>query len=262
MKTRQKFRKGTILVSFFVFPAIFYYLSPVLILQASSQGIINGSFVVFICLFLSALFLGRGYCGWLCPGAGCQEAIFLARDKKVTSGGYIKWLLWLPWIGAIIYLAIRSGGYHTVDFFYMTRFGLSVSNIEGFVAYMLVLLLLIVMPAFVFGKRSFCHHLCWMAPFMILGRKVRIYFHWTSLQLQSNADFCNHCHVCDKHCPMSLPVESMVGRQEMEHGECILCGTCVDICRQGAISFAWGKTSQGTRGEGDKSLADKREETR
>jgi ferredoxin-type protein NapH len=86
MKTRQKLRKGIILVSFFLFPALFYYLSPVLIIEASSQGIINGSFIVFILMFMSSLFLGRGYCGWVCPGAGCQEAIFLARDKKVTTG--------------------------------------------------------------------------------------------------------------------------------------------------------------------------------
>jgi len=93
MKTRQKIRKGIILLSFFLFPATFYYLSPVLIIQASARGIINGSFILFILMFISSLFLGRGYCGWVCPGAGCREAIFLARDKKVTKGDSIKWLI-------------------------------------------------------------------------------------------------------------------------------------------------------------------------
>jgi len=41
MKDRQKLRKGIILFSFFLFPATFYYLSPVLIIQATTQGIIN-----------------------------------------------------------------------------------------------------------------------------------------------------------------------------------------------------------------------------
>ena len=85
MKNRQKIRKASILVSFFLFPAIFYYLSPVLIIEASSKGIINGSFILFFLMFISSLFLGRAYCGWICPGAGCQEAIFPARDKKVTG---------------------------------------------------------------------------------------------------------------------------------------------------------------------------------
>jgi ferredoxin-type protein NapH len=241
MKTRQKIRAGLTLFSFFLFPATFYYLSPALILEASSKGIVNGSFILFLLLFLSSLFLGRGYCGWVCPGAGCQEAIFLARDKKVTSGDYIKWLIWAPWISAITLLAIRSDGYNRIDFFYMTTHGLSIGNFQGLVAYLLILLLLIVLPAFVFGKRSFCHHLCWMAPFMITGRKIRNYFQWDSLLLRSAPEGCVHCHTCSEHCPMSLPVEEMVKQNKMENTECILCGTCVDACKQGAIAYDWNK---------------------
>ena len=240
MKSRQKIRKGLILISFFLFPAIFYYLSPVLIIQASSKGIINGSFILFLLMFISALFLGRGYCGWVCPGAGCQEAIFIARDKKVTKGDYFKWLIWVPWISTIALLASRSGGYSKINVFYMTTHGLSVGDIQSLMTYFFVLLL-IVMPAFVFGKRSFCHHLCWMAPFMIVGRKIRNYFKWTSLQLKSNHEVCKHCHTCTEHCPMSLPVEKMVNTNNMENLECILCGTCVDNCKEGAIKFNWGK---------------------
>jgi len=241
MKTRQQTRRGAILFSFFLFPAIFYYLSPVLIIQASSKGIINGSFILFILMFVSSLFLGRGYCGWVCPSAGCQEAIFLSQDKKVKKGNYIKWLIWVPWIGSIASLSIRSGGYKQIDFFYMTTHGLSIGGIQSLISYFVVLLLLIVMPAFVFGKRSFCHHLCWMAPFMIIGRKIRNKFNWASLQLTSNPEACKHCHTCTEHCPMSLPVESMVNHRTMENTECILCGTCVDGCKEGAITFDWGK---------------------
>jgi ferredoxin-type protein NapH len=239
MKKRQKIRKGLILFSFFLFPAIFYYLSPVLILQASSEGIINGSFVIFILLFMSSLFLGRGYCGWVCPAAGCQEAIFAAQDKKVTRGDYVKWLVWVPWISSIFLLVFRAGGYHKIDFFYMTTHGLSIGDIYGLIAYFIILFLLIVLPAFTVGKRSFCHHLCWMAPFMILGRKIRNNFQWPSLLLLVDPDTCKHCHTCSENCPMSLPVEKMVQQNSMENTECILCGTCVDGCKEEAITFGW-----------------------
>ena len=239
MKIRQKIRKGLILFSFFLFPAIFYYLSPVLIIQASSKGIINGSFVLFFLMFVSSLFLGRSYCGWVCPGAGCQEAIFLANDKKVTKGDYFKWLIWVPWIGSIVLLAIRSGGYYKIDFFYMTTHGISIGNIQGVISYFIVLFVLIVLPSFAIGKRSFCHHLCWMAPFMIIGRKVRNHFKWSSLQLQSNPEACKHCHTCTDNCPMSLPVEDMVQKDSMENVECILCGTCVDGCKQDVLKYSW-----------------------
>jgi ferredoxin-type protein NapH len=237
MKTRQKIRKGIILFSFFLFPAFFYYLSPALIIQASAQGIINGSFILFGFMFVSSLFLGRAYCGWVCPGAGCQEAIFSVRDKKVKRGNRVKWLIWTPWICTIIILTTRAGGYKKIDFFYQTTMGLSIGDVQGLIAYLSVLILLIVLPAFILGKRSFCHHLCWMAPFMILGRKIRNLFKWPALQLRANPELCTHCHSCVEQCPMSLPVEGMVTRADMENDECILCGSCIDGCKQGAIQY-------------------------
>lgn len=244
MKKRQKIRKGIILLSFFLFPVTYYYFSPVLIVLASSTGVINGSFVIFLLLFMSALFFGRGYCGWACPAAGCQESIFLAIDKRVTKGDLIKWIIWIPWICTIGILAIKAGGYKYIDFFYQTTYGLSIADLQSFITYNIVLFCLIVLPAFVVGKRSFCHHLCWMAPFMILGRKIRNSTQLMSLQLKSTPDLCQHCHSCTENCPMSLPVEEMVNQQTMENTECILCGTCVDGCREGAISYNWGKFSK------------------
>jgi len=241
MKTRQKIRKGIILIAFFMFPAIFYYFSPLAIITASSKGIINGSFILFLLMFIISLFLGRGFCGWVCPAAGCQESIFLARDKNVTGGDYIKWFIWVPWIAFIVISAIRSGGYTVIDFFFQTAHGLSIGNIQRLIIYLFTLMLLFVLPAFVFGKRSFCHHLCWMAPFMIIGRKIRNRFQWSSLQLKSSPELCDHCSTCSEHCPMSLPGEKMVDQKNMENTECILCGACVDGCSQSAITYDWGK---------------------
>jgi ferredoxin-type protein NapH len=238
MKLRQKIRKGVILSSFFLFPATFYYLSPYLIIDATMKGIINGSFVMFSLMFLSSLVLGRGFCGWVCPGAGCQEALFAVRDKKVRAGDSIKWMIWIPWIVAIVVLAIRGGGYKKIDLFYQTTHGISIGNIQAVISYVCVLLLIAV-PALIAGKRSFCHHLCWMAPFMISGRKIRNIFQWPSLQLTADREKCQRCHTCSDNCPMSLPVEAMVHEDMMENAECILCGTCVDGCRNGAITYAF-----------------------
>jgi len=239
MNRRQKIRKGLILFSFFLFPGVYYYLSPVLIIQASAQGIINGSFLVFCLLLLSSLLFGRGYCGWVCPGAGCQESIFMAQNKKVTKGDSVKWFIWVPWVGAIIALATKAGGYHQVDFFYQTTRGFSIANLQALITYLFILFVLIVFPAFIFGRRSFCHHLCWMAPFMIIGRAIRNSGKWPSLRLFAQKERCLHCHTCTENCPMSLPVEMMVNSNKMEHAECILCGTCADGCNEDAITLVF-----------------------
>lgn len=71
MKIRQKMRKGLILFSFLLFPGVFYYMSPYLIIEATLKGVINGSFIMFSLMFLSSLVLGRGFCG----GYVLQQAV-------------------------------------------------------------------------------------------------------------------------------------------------------------------------------------------
>ena len=236
MKTRQKIRKTLILISFLFFPATFFYLSPYLIIDGTLKGIISGSFLFFSLLFISSLFLGRAFCGWICPAGGAQNIVIHINDRKIKKGNIIKWLIWVPWIITIVLLAIKNGGYQKVDPLYQTTYGFSIGDIYALFTYLMVLAL-IVIPAFLVGRRSFCHSICWMSPFMILGRKLRNLVKLPSLQLFSIPDKCINCHTCTTNCPMSLPVEQMVNIKKMEHTECILCGSCVDGCDSKAIEF-------------------------
>ena len=234
------------MITFLLFPAIFYYLSPYLIIQGTIEGIVTGSFIAFVCMFIGSLFLGRAYCGWVCPASEVQEQIIKINDKKVLKGNVIKWIIWIPWILFIVILAVKNGGYKTIDPFYQTTYGFSISNVGGLITYLAVLAL-IVIPAFVVGRKSFCHHICWMAPFMILGHKFRNLLNLPSLQLTSYSKNCINCHTCTNECPMSLPVEEMVHKNKMENAECILCGTCVDGCKSKAIEFEFGNYNKSTK---------------
>ena len=235
VKKRQKIRKMLLIISFLLFPATFYYLSPYLIINGTTKGIISGSFIFFALLFLSSLFLGRAYCGWVCPAGGIQDIIMQVNDKK-PKGNLVKWFIWIPWIATIILCAIRAGGYKEIDPLYQTTYGFSIGNVFALFTYLLVLSI-IVIPAFIFGRRSSCHSICWMAPFMIIGRKIRNIVRLPSLQLISIPENCTKCHTCSTNCPMSLTVEEMVQLNKLENSECILCGTCVDGCKSKAIDF-------------------------
>lgn len=246
MKKRQKIRQTLLLVFLFLFPAIFFYFSPYIIIRGTVEGIITGSFIVFVGMFISSLFLGRAFCGWICPGGKSQDIIMEVNRKRITKGNVIKWLIWIPWIAIIVIIAVKNGGYKSIQPFYNTTYGFSIGSFFDLIVYFFVLLL-IVLPAFIFGKRSFCHSICWMAPFMILGRKIRNLFGYYSLQLSSNKDNCVSCHSCTKKCPMSLEVEKMVKAEQMENDECILCANCVDNCHSKAIKLHFGKTKQPQR---------------
>jgi len=237
MRTRQKVRKALLLISFLLFPLTIYYFSPVLVIMGSSEGIITGSLVVFAAMFISSLFLGRLFCGWLCPVGGLQEALFVARDKKVSSRyNWIKYLIWVPWIILIGFVAFGAGGYKKIDVFYQTTNGISVAEPSAYIIYYSVVSLTLIL-ALVIGKRSFCHNVCWMAPFMIIGQKISTIIRLASLRLMADKAKCSGCLSCNNNCPMSLEVSQMVQKENMYDSECILCGTCADTCPKGTIRY-------------------------
>lgn len=238
---RQRVRFGIILISFILMPVTFYYFSPYLIIMGASEKVINGSFIVFGALFLSSLFIGRAFCGWLCPLAGFQEACFKVRNRKVNNRyNWIRYIIWVPWIGLIAYMAVAAGGLTKVDFAYRTEYGISVSSIQSLIIYFMVLFPIAIITLAV-GNRAVCHYLCWMSPFMIAGRKIRNLFKWPSLRLKADKQKCKDCLKCNEVCPMSLDVYKMVQAETMKNSECILCGSCVDNCPENVISYSFSK---------------------
>ncbi len=237
---RQKVRFAIILISFLLFPITIYYFSPVLIIEGAAKGIFVGSAAVFSFMFLISLLLGRTFCGWLCPAGGLQESCFAASNKRAKGGKYdwIKYLIWVPWISTIIILAIGAGGFREINLFYQIDYGISILDVYAYVIYYFFIGLIVIL-ALTAGKRAFCHYVCWMAPFMVIGTKLRNLFSLPSLHLRSNSSSCNQCKLCSKNCPMSLTVNEMVRVENMENSECILCGSCVDICPKSSIKYAF-----------------------
>lgn len=239
---RQATRKAIILISLLLFPVTMNFISPYVIIDGAMQGVITGSFIVFGLMFVSALFVGRLWCAWLCPAAGLQEVCFLVNDKPARGGklNWIKWAIWVPWLGLIAYVAASAGGYTSVNFLHLTETGISVDEPLKYITYYMVVgsIFLLSLTA---GKRAFCHYGCWMAPFMILGRKVRNALNTPALRLRAEPDKCIDCQKCNKACPMSLDVHAMVHSSTMENSECILCGSCVDVCPKQVIGYTFSR---------------------
>ncbi len=237
---RQKIRRLLLLVSFLLFPVIFYYISPYLILNGGFSGIVTGSFIVFIALFFSSLLFGRAFCGWICPAGAFQDNCTHIVDKKVKGKkiNWVKYFIWAPWLLTIVIALIRAGGIRTIDFFYFTDNGISASGVSGWSMYFFVVGLIMII-ALIFGRRGMCHSICWIAPFMIIGTKIKNRLGYPSLHLQAKTDKCIACGLCSKNCPMSLDVSKMVQENNMENAECILCGECTATCQKKAIEFTF-----------------------
>jgi ferredoxin-type protein NapH len=240
--SRQKIRNAMTLLMFALFPVIYYYFSPYLIIMGAAEGIIVGSLLVFASLFVFSLFLGRAFCGWVCPAGATQELCARVRNKNFQNGkrNWIKYAIWVPWITVIIVMFLQAGGIKAVDPLYQTYYGVSITGLESAVMF-LAIAGLIAGIALVGGRRAACHTVCWMAPFMIIGRKIHNAVNLPALQLEADSSKCVNCKACTRNCSMSLAVSDMVQNQAMENTECILCGKCVDVCPKGAIKYSFGK---------------------
>ncbi|MEJ2281227.1 MAG: 4Fe-4S binding protein [Candidatus Bathyarchaeota archaeon] len=224
---KQKIRSILMVVMFALFPIIYYFFSPYLVIMGASEGIISGSLIVFASLFISSLFLGRAFCGWICPAGATQELCMKIRNKPIANGkkNYIKYTIWVPWISIIILMFIQAGGILVIDPLYQTYYGISITNMESLILFAIISGGIAAI-ALVAGKRAACHTICWMAPFMIIGRKIRNATNLPALQLKPQAEKCINCKICTK---------------KMENTECILCGSCVDNCPKGAIQYSFGQ---------------------
>lgn len=240
--TRQRIRKALLLLSMLLFPITMNYLSPYVVIDGAAQGILAASPFVFGIQFISALFFGRLFCGWICPAGEFQDICAGINNQPVNGRktNWIKWVIWFPWLGTILFLVIKAGTSLRINPLHLTDTGISVDEPLKFITYYFVVSLFI-LSATLIGRRAGCHAFCWMAPFMIIGRKMGNALKFPGLRLQAVSEKCTNCQTCNAHCPMSLDVNSMVNAGKMENTECILCGNCVDGCAKKANMYRLGR---------------------
>ena len=230
--------KLILLFFFLIFPIFLNYMSPYVIIAAASEGIMNGSMITFLVMLISSLFFGRLWCGWGCPAGAVQECAFEINPKPVNEKklNWIKWVIWGLWISLIVFMLVRAGDIHTVDPFFYTENDISVMSLEMYIIYYGVLALIVV-PSLLVGKRMMCHTLCWMAPFMIVGRKISNRLNLPAVRLKARSEECIHCGRCTSTRPISLDVQSMVEARDMENTECVFCKNCVASCPKDLITL-------------------------
>lgn len=237
---RQQIRRLTLFLAFMLFPLTIWYFSPALIIVGAMRHILNGSFFVFLGMFIASMFLGRTFCGFFCPVGGMQECVGHINSNWAKQGKrkWIKFGIWIVWISCIIISFLTGKGEWKADFFFMTTHGISIGEATDFITYYMVLFLLF-LPPLIHGRRASCHYLCWMAPFMMLGEKVGQLLHLPQLHITAKEGACVSCKNCNKACNMGIDVQKRVQEKgEIKCLDCIQCGACVDNCPNKVLSYS------------------------
>lgn len=233
---RQKFRTLINLLMLLLFPVTMNYLSPYISASGAAEGIVSGSLLVFALFLVFSMFLGRLWCGWMCPSGALNETCARINDRRVGRIDWIRFVVWGVWFAVIVALFISAGGVHAVNPLLMTESGISIDAPFRYVIYYSVLALFLILNLAI-GRRGACHVVCWMSPFMNVGRRIGRLLRLPQLHLAAEPKACVHCGTCTKECPMSIDVEKQAQTGRIVDGECILCGVCADRCPKQVFRF-------------------------
>ncbi|MBI5878057.1 MAG: 4Fe-4S binding protein [Chloroflexi bacterium] len=186
-------------------------------------------------LALGVLLAGGAFCGWVCPFGAVQDLLTWVRgklhirpievsprvDRILRFGRYLM-------LGLLIYQTIASVKLWFADWDpYRTLFGLGwlfeFNPVESWFAYSVVI---VVLGASLFVERAWCRYAC---P---LGGAISLAGNLSLTRIRRETDACKVCNLCERPCPVKLPVATAT----QISSDCIGCLACVDACpRHGAL---------------------------
>ncbi len=186
---------------------------------------------------LVAFYLGRVFCSWVCPISFLHETVdkiraWLFRYHPITWRDRLVLSLRLLWVALIgefllsmilgfpIFVFVSPPG--LVGRELMLAIIFHSFALEGFIVLAILLLHFVT-------RRFYCRYLCPLGGLLaFLGQKRRL-----KVRLKSRK--CSACGICEKVCPLGLPVN----RGGSYSPYCWNCGECVDYCPTGALKFYW-----------------------
>lgn len=228
--------------------------------------------VPIVTLVLSNIFLGRIFCGWICPFGFAQDiiAIITNAQRKINPKTHellhkVRWtILVFTLMFSFIFAYINSRGllgtyekylgkafiltpynafspdtmiFSTIPLNILLGFPSDVLKGVGYLVGNGVLLLrFIIMVIVLIGmakvERFWCRYGC---PIGLLNGIVAKY---SIFGIYKYPERCDNCGACNKVCPVQINIEE-AGLGRIDHFECISCMQCVFACDRKALKITY-----------------------
>lgn len=200
-------------------------------------------YIVGFLMLVGAVF-GRFVCGWLCPFGLVQDLLykipFVKKLRKLPGDRFLKYLKYVILAGFVIILPLTVldivGQGQPWFCKYICPSGTLFAGIPlvasspplqqalGWLFTWKVGVLMVLVLLSVVVYRPFCRYLCPLGAIYGLFNPIAFY------RFKVDDDKCTKCAVCQKACPMDIPVYKTPNSPE-----CIRCGACKKSCPHGAL---------------------------
>ena len=237
------------------------------IANAIATGALYQGFLWSLLILIPTLFLGRFFCGWMCP-LGTLHHFFgnLPSEKKrglqrIAANRYkpwqtLKYYLLIALLVSALFGSALVGILHPIAVFvralalsilpavhYALAALMHVSVLTPHQPYfrqsvVLGLLFVLILALNLRITRFWCRALC---P---LGALLGLVSRWSILELEKHASHCGECNRCLLHCQGGDdPIPGALWRK----AECQLCMNCVADCPEGGLQFRFSCGTSTTR---------------
>ena len=199
--------------------------------QGLGNWMFPGAIIFGLVVFLVTMFIGRQFCGLVCPFGTIQDLIFSLnkKAKKRTYKGIIppKVHSILKYLKYLVLLGIGITGWLGISYIYMQACPvLAISHIQNLTIMGAVSLIIIVVVGF-FVERFWCLYLCPYGAFLNLSQVIGRILHIPRKKINWCKDSCIDCMLCNDYCPMRIDVPKT---EEVKDVECIYCLRCTLCC--------------------------------
>jgi len=172
--------------------------------------------LVFATLMIIAPFRGRWFCGNLCPRGSFVDFWLSPISRKVRIPPIFRSM----WIRVPIFAALMG--------FMVLRIIQTEGMVDKVGMVFVTMCILTTATAILFGVVIAPRAWCSFCPMGTLQRTLGK----GKYQLKVDRQKCIDCGLCQKACPMQLPVNEIQNQPD-----CIKCARCVEACPKGALSF-------------------------
>jgi len=175
-------------------------------------------FLIFGVGLLGAIFLGRVYCGWICP----METLFRPidwlyaklrlkrlRTPAIFKNGVFRWTILILFV--VLMIAVRVFKIKINLLLYITVFSVLVTLIF---------------------EEEFWHR--YMCPF---GTLLTFFSKKPFFGMKIDKPSCVSCGICQKVCPVSA-IEKESDGMKIDNSECLVCLKCKEKCPKLSITYS------------------------